>query len=256
LTIAACYLDTDAHVIFGANHETVKTLFETFKIPVLTTSNFYPSAVGRTLHHHIVTHPHFKGAAHIPDTMNFGEWVSDPKKYLRRTKQNMPLLDMFGKMLNPRKTSAVVGLCPRGSEHQSVNKQRYLSQAEFKKIVNRLLDQDKTVYAFGSPSDVEHYGEIQHNNFIWMTSEFGISHPAPRYPSSFRHMLSCINGCSELYSVDTWLKTYGALAGIPTKVIMSRRNGVTVPPPADASDYIFMNQEHWNFELVDVQSLV
>lgn len=256
LTIASCYQDPQARVIFGANHENVKSLFDAFKIDVLITRNFYPSVLGMTLHHYIIAHPNFKGAAHIPDSMNYGEWVSNHEKYLKRMVRSMPLIDMFGRMVNPRKTNGVVGIAPRGSDHHGKAKQRYLAPEEFRAVTRKFLDQNKTVFAFGSAEDVDHYGAVQHNNFIWMTGDFGMSHPAPRYPSSFRHLLSCINGCDELYSVDTWLKTYGALAGIPTNVIMSRRNGVTVPPPNDASDYIFMNQNFWGFNLVDVKDLL
>lgn len=256
LTIAYCYKDPLAKVIFGANHENVKALFDAFKIPVMITRNFYPSVLGMTLHHYIVTHPHFKGAAHIPDSMNYGEWVNNSEMYLKRMVRTMPLLDMFGRMINPRNTSGVIGIAPRGSDHHNLNKQRYLSQDEFRRLARKFLEQNKTVIAFGSSADVDHYGPLPNNNFIWMTGDFGFSHPAPKYPSSFRHMLSCINGCDELYSVDTWLKTYGALAGIPTKVIMSRRSGVTIKPPNDASDYIFMNQNYWGFDLVDVKDLL
>lgn len=256
LTIAACYHDNNAKVIFGANHGNVQGLFDTFKIPVLITRNFYPSILGMTLHNYIVTHPNFKGAAHIPDSMNYGEWVNNHDKYLKRIVRSMPLIDMFGRMVNPRKTSGVIGIAPRGSDHHGTLKQRYLSQDEFRRLAQKFLDQNKTVFAFGSTTDIDHYGVIPHNNFIWMSSEFGVSHPAPRYPTSFRHLLSCINGCDELYSVDTWMKTYGALAGIPTKVIMSRRHGVTVPPPNDASDYIFMDKDYWGFDLVDVKDLL
>jgi hypothetical protein len=188
--------------------------------------------------------------------MNFGEWANDSQKYLARINKSMPLLDIFGKLVNPRATKGVIGICPRGSDHNNLAKQRFLATDEFRRLAIKFIEKDLTVFAFGSAADVEHYGSIQHNNFIWMTSEFGISHPAPRYPTSFRHLLSCINSCDELYSVDTWLKTYGALAGIPTKVILSRRHGVTMIPPTDASDYIFMDREFWGFDFVDIHSLL
>jgi hypothetical protein len=256
LTIAGCHKDPHARVIFGANHENVKALFDAFKIDVMVTRNFYPSVLGMTLHHYIITHPNFKGSFHIPDSMNFMEWVNSHDKYLKRITRSMPLKDIFGRMINPRKTSGVVGICPRGSDHHSLVKQRFLTVDEFKKLTNKFLAQNKTVYAFGSVADIEHYGSIQNNNFIWMSGDYGVSHPAPKYPTSFRHMLSCINGCDELYSVDTWLKTYGALAGISTKVILSRRNGAAIQPPNDASDYIFMNREFWGFDFVDVKDLL
>jgi hypothetical protein len=256
LTISMCYKDPNAKVIFGANHPSVQYLFDAFKIPVMITRNFFPSVLGMTLHHYIITHANCKGGGHIPDTMNFGEWSSDNHKYLSRINKSMPLLDIFGKLVNPRATKGVIGICPRGSDHNNLAKQRFLTTDEFRRLVSKFIEKDLTVFAFGSVNDVEHYGSIQHNNFIWMTSEFGISHPAPRYPTSFRHLLSCINSCDELYSVDTWLKTYSALAGIPTKVILSRRHGVTMIPPADASDYIFMDREFWGFDFVDIHSLL
>jgi hypothetical protein len=173
LTISCCYQDPDAKVIFGANHDSVKLLFDAFKIPALITRNFYPSMLGITLHNYIVAHPHFKGAAHIPDSMNYGEWISNHERYLKRLTTSMPLIDIFGKMINLRNTESVVGIAPRGSDHQNSMKQRYLTIDEFRKLATKLLNQNKTVFGFGSPADVDYYGLIQDNNFIWMTSEFG-----------------------------------------------------------------------------------
>jgi hypothetical protein len=61
----------------------------------------------------------------------------------------------------------------------------------------------------------------------------------------FINFLKIINSASEIISVDTWLKTYTLLAGIPTKVIESKFYDSYLPFGHDPSDYVFLNTKVW-----------
>jgi hypothetical protein len=259
LTIAAAQADPGSKIIFGANggvKQTVKQLFDAMNIESLVVRNFNGSSEGLITWNNIVEHRHCKSAVHIPKDLNYRDWAINSKLYLDNTIKRMPLIDKFGKLVNPRATKQVIGLCPRGSDHTSVWKQRYISKDEFNQLVKKLLKQDATVIVFGTENDMNYYGVYQDNNVLFMNSEFAISHPAPKYSISMRHMLTAINACDEIISVDTWLKTYAALAGIPCKVIMNRYFGKSLLDYADPSDMIFLDEEAWGFKILPINDLL
>jgi hypothetical protein len=61
----------------------------------------------------------------------------------------------------------------------------------------------------------------------------------------FEKFLKIINSADEVISMDTWLKTYSALIGIKTSVIMNRSKGKYIDIFRDPSDYIFLNSDLW-----------
>lgn len=259
LTIAAAYNDPGSKVVFGSNSgvkQTVAQLFDVFDIEVLLVRNFNGSSEGMAVWNNIVEHAHCKSSVHIPKDLNYRDWGINTNDYFDKITKRMPLIKILGKLVNPRATGNVVGLCPRGSDHTSVWKQRYLSRDEFNQIVKKLLEEKSTVIVFGSEDDLNYYGVYQDNNVIFMNSNFAVSHPAPRYPISMRHMLTAINACDQIISVDSWLKTYAALAGIPCKVIMNRYFGKSILDYADPSDMIFLDTSIWNFDIIPLADLL
>jgi hypothetical protein len=259
LTLAAAYNDPGSKVVFGANsgvQQAVRQLFEVFDVEVLMTRNFNGSAEGRAAWKGLCEHPHCKSSVHIPKDLNYGEWGTNAKAYLDRTVKKMPFIKLVGKLVNPRATKKVIGLCPRGSDHSSQWKQRYLTRDEYQRLVKKLLDEDATVLVFGSENDLGHYGVYQNNNVIFMNSYFAVSHPAPKYPISMRHMLTAVNSCDRIISMDTWLKTYAAMAGIPCKVVMNRYFGKSTFDYGDPSDKIFLDTSAWGFEVVPLDTLL
>lgn len=259
LTIAAAHNDPGSKIVFGSNSgvkQTVAQLFEVFNIDAMIVRNFNGSSEGMTVWNNIVEHIHCKSSVHIPKDLNYRDWGTNTKKYFDKIITKMPLVETVGKLVNPRATGRVIGLCPRGSDHTSVWKQRYISKDEFNQLVKKLLKEKVTVIVFGSEDDFNYYGVYQDNNVIFMNSNFAVSHPAPKYPISMRHMLTAINACDEIISVDSWLKTYAALAGIPCKVIMNRYFGKSVLDYADPSDMIFLDSSIWGFEVVPLADLL
>lgn len=259
ITIAAAYNDKGSKVVFGSNsgvRDTVKELFDIFNIESQVVQNFNGRSEGYKAWQDMISHPNCKGSVHIPEDLNYGLWGSNTRKYLDQIPRNMPFLQTIGRLVNPRATKKVIGLCPRGSDHSSTWKQRYLSRDEFQQIVKKYLQENATVLVFGSSEDLSYYNIYQDNNVIFMNSKFAVSHPAPKYPITMRHMLSAVNTCDEIISVDTWLKTYAVLAGIPCKVIMNRYFGKSTMEYSDPSDKIFLDPDFWGFSIVPIEDLI
>jgi hypothetical protein len=259
LALSTAFGDPKASMIFSCNagvREVVRQLFETFDMETLLVHNFNGNIEGMLAWSAVLDHPNFKGCGHIPRDLNYGDWSNNAKFYLDKTVKRMPLVKKLGKLVNPRDTKKVIGLSPRGSDHTSSWKQRYLNRDEYNLLVKKLLSQNATVIVFGSEEDMNYYGVYQDNNVIFMNSNFAVSHPAPRYSISMRHMLTAINGCDLIISVDTWLKTYAALAEIPCKVIMNRYFGKSSLEHQDPSDNIFLDPLVWGFEIVPLERLL
>lgn len=259
LTLAMAQTNPEGKIIFGANggvRAVIQQLFESVQIGALIIQNFNGSAEGVASWNSILDHHNFKGCAHIPRSLDYGDWGSNSAYYLEKTVKRAPFIKTFGKMINPRATKKIIGIAPRGSDHTSTWKQRYLSRDEYHRLLERCLEQDATVVVFGSESDLNYYGIYPDNNVIFMSSNFAVSHPAPRYPVTMRHMLSTVNACDEIISVDTWLKTYAALAGIPCQVIMNRYFGRSTTEHQDPSDKIFLDTSAWGFQIVPIEDLI
>jgi hypothetical protein len=259
LILASTFNDPFAKIIFGPNggvRDTIKQLFDTFSKEVLLVQNFNGSSEGMAAWNTILEHQNFKGCAHIPKDLNYGDWNSDAKHYFEKMVTRVPFIQAVGKLVNPRATKKVIGLAPRGSDHNSAWKQRFLTREEYHKLVKKLLADNATVLVFGSEDDLNYYGVYQDNNVIFMNSNFAVSHPAPKYPITMRHMLTGMNTCEHIISVDSWVKTYAALAGIPCTVVMNRYFGKSSMEHTDASDRIFLDPVVWGFKIAPIESLL
>jgi hypothetical protein len=84
-----------------------------------------------------------------------------------------------------------------------------------------------------------------------MSSDWRVSYPEHREPSTLENLLAVVNGCAEVIAVDTWLKTYSALAWVPTTVIATRYD----QPYDNPGDQIFLNPL-WGFRQVTIENLL
>jgi hypothetical protein len=260
LAIAGTYRLPNPHVVYACNagvEEFVKGMFALFNIPCLIIPNLNGSLDGLQIYQQMTRHPNFKGAFHIPERLNYFEWKTNTEKYLKRIVNRMPLIEILGKLENPRQTKGIVGIGPRGSDHNNMGRQRFLTQIEYNSLVSNWLNKGYTVFSFGSEVDLHHYAPFPDNNVIWFSSDMSLSYPMPSYSISLKHMLRALNSCDLVISVDSWVKTYAGLAGIKTKVILTRCHGKPDVDQSDPSDHIFLNKKIWPFELcADLKQLL
>jgi hypothetical protein len=254
LTIAACY-QQKVHVLFGTNRRIeslIARAFRLFDVPVRIVPNFHDDTPeGYALYRYVQTHPHLKNIGYLPPTGLYADWAADPERYFQKVVTRFPTLAKLGKTANLRPTARMIALAPCGSDQKSPEARQRLNVADYHQLVAGLLAQHWTVLTCGSEQDLKYYGLHPHAHHIWLHSDWMVSHPGPRVPSDFRSMLQILNGCDEVISVDTWLKTYSGLAGIPTRVIVTESS----LEPRCPGDYIFLNPG-WGFQMLTVPKLL
>ena len=193
--------------------------------------------------------PNFKPSAHLAKGLYFGDWPINIDYYEKNMRLKTNWIDEIGKnkfFLNDK----VIIIQPSGSV-RSLDRQRYLSPAEYYTLVKKYLSDNYTVITTGSMGDKEFYNwkpSAPKNYFMTSNQIFGYNHVNSITLNSF---LQTVNTADKIISVDTWLKTYAALAGINTFVIQSRCKGNYLNVGSDVGDIIFLNSKWWpNLQVV------
>lgn len=194
----------------------------------------------------IVSHKNFKGKAHIPDELKFvEEWTLHADKYLSTI--NKPFKDLTTRWKIPDDNQLYIGLMPFGS-HTETWKQRTLSKEQIEQSIKSLLAKypDAKIKLFGSEFDKQRFALEGSDRVMDLRGR------------EFSNVFTDINSLQHLYSVDTWVKTFAGLAGIPTTIIKSRylqtpkqKMGVDKDP----SDNIFLDKKFWGFDFITVDEL-
>ncbi len=156
---------------------------------------------------------------HLPDSGSYFEWLVQADKYLAR--------------INPTpkwkgyKNKGYVLIQPCGSNF-AMKRRRHFSQEELEKLLK--LFENKKVFCIGSPSDKEHYEGVGN----WMC-----------YDNNMPEFMAILNGASGFVGVDSWLKTWTCLLGLPTFVFLNRYYEQEVGYGSDGSDFIFLSKKLW-----------
>jgi hypothetical protein len=238
LLLASCYDDPQAKVIFFANNPYfTNKFFELVKIPVFLKQNLMGNPFANVILDLVKSHANFKQSAHLADGLNYGDWINH-NKYECRVKSYVPWIDKFGKI---ETKDPILIIAPSGSVKDN-KRQRYLTPDEYAKLISIQSKLGYRIYCVGSLGDLEYYGLIA--EVLWMTID-KIYSSSGSEDISFQKMLQIINTASKVISMDTWLKTYSLLCGIPTIVISSRWDGAYREYGSDASDFIFLNKCIW-----------
>lgn len=246
LLFAEAYRDPEAKIIFYANQgsmEFAKLFLNEFKIPHFMRPNIMGSSIANTAIDLLKTTGRLKTSAHLPDGLDYGDWTRNLEKYKSRMPKNTDWVSRFG-FIQEMKNNKVAIIAPSGS-YRTNWKQKYLHPHEYELIVDLYLRNGYVVYSTGSESDKNYYQNIRHNSHFWLTSEKIYSGRNFYDAINFKHFLQIINSATEVLSVDTWIKTYSSLAGIPTKVFENRYNGKIYDFGRDSGDLIFLNDEWW-----------
>lgn len=258
LLLAECYKDPSAKVIFFANGGSDifgKKFLDFFGLNYF----LHPNIMGGKIANRIIEFLQGTGrlatSAHLADNLDFDDYKKNPQKYKARMIRQTNWKTEIGLSYDFSDKNLCV-ICPSGSNKTSW-KQRYLENSEYETLVNFYLGKGHVVVSTGSEKDHKFYARIDHKNHYWLTANYIFGTKKNEELNSFHNFLQIINCAKLVVSVDTWLKTYTSLAGLETKVIQNRFNGIYEPVGFDPSDYIFMNEDFFpTMKIVQLQNLV
>jgi hypothetical protein len=236
LLLASCYNNPKARVVFFSNNlYFMGKFFDLFKTSVFLHENIMGHQFAGTIFNMISTHTQFKQSAHLADGLYYGDWANITK-YESRIVPFVPWIEVIGKI---KSEQPIFVLAPSGSVKET-KRQRYLTVQEYNRLIELNTRFGYKIYCFGSVSDLHYYGF--NPNTIWITvDKMYISENESRN-INLHQMLQIINTASKVISMDTWLKTYTLLCGIPTVVVRTRWNGKYINYGQDITDFIFLNK--------------
>lgn len=242
LTLASCWNNPNSKFIFFANVGSIP-LIEAFvkliNIPYFIRPNIMGTPTANLVHNMMKDTGRFKTSGHLADNLDCEDWRND-QKYKNRIVNRTPWIGRIGKIKSENK---IIAIAPHGSQRIE-SRQRYLSSEELGTIVNKYLDRDYNVYCFGSEEQKSHFS-LNRPNSYWVTDSMFYDHTNRKTRCDIKYMLQIINSAEEVISVDTWMKTYSLLVGLPTKVIMTRWSGHYKQYGEFITDFIFLNPNIW-----------
>jgi len=253
LLMAVCWNDPKAKVVFFANHiPFIRSFFELFGISVYLHDNIMGTRMAAQIYDIMRVMPNFKSSAHLADGLNYNDW-SNEKKYAPRIKGGVSWAGHLGK---EKFDKPVIIIAPSGS-NKDIQRQRYLHHHEYQQLVDLYLNKGYRVYATGSIIDLHHFKLINKDNFYWLCSDNIYSGNGSVEKIDLRMMLRIINSAEHVISMDTWLKSYSLLCGIPTTVIETRWDNKYRAYGEDVTDWIFLNHNIWPaLKLSKIESLL
>jgi hypothetical protein len=257
LVLSSCWNNPRAKIVFFANLCSIdfaRQFFQAFQIPALVHPNIMGQPWAPRVIDFIKNHPNFRTSGHLADRLDYGDW-RDVHKYKNRIVTQADWISKFGKHPNPYHTQGVISICPSGSVKDK-HRQRFLSREEYEVLARKFLDRNYTVYTVSSEADMRVYGILQHQHAVYVTSDRIVDWKKHTTPIAMNKMLSIVNSSNRVISMDTWLKTYSLICGIPTHVVMTRWNGVYKPVGDDVTDFVFLDPRIWpNIQLTTVEAM-
>lgn len=242
LLLAATWNNSNARVVFFANSgssEFIKSLFKVFNNDLLILPNIMGSSLANKIHNMFLANRKFKTSAHLADGLYHEDWRNQ-EKYLQRIINSTPWLDVLGKKVHDKKS---VVICPTGSS-RDMARQRFITRQEYTRLVKKYLNKNWVVFVTGAERDMSFYPLVDENCY-WLSKNGVLEFNGKKTGITIRDMLQIINGADEIISVDTWLKTYTLLVGLPTTMILTRWNGRYKDFGIDTTDWVFSNKAIW-----------
>ena len=252
LLMATCYNDPKAKVIFFANQiPFINEFFNLLGIPVYLHENIMGTKIASHIYNFLKNMPNFRESAHLADGLNYNDWTNE-NKYIKRIKNTTDWLTRFGK---EQADKPIAIIAPSGS-NKDIKRQRYLNHNEYNQLVEKTL-KNYLVYVVGSVADLHHFKLINKSGFNWLCSDRIYSGDGVSKASNLKNMLRIINSAEHVLSMDTWLKTYSLLCGIPTTVIKTRWDNHYRNYGEDITDWIFLNPNIWSsIKLTTIEALL
>lgn len=258
LLLAECYNDKSGKVLFFANQPSVEFanhFLSYFGLKSFISPNIMGTRTANQIHDVLEKTGRLKNSQHLAKNLDYGDWRKNAYGYETRIKNTTTWMKDIGK-LDYLNNAKVMIIAPCGSI-RNTGKQRYLTPEEYVAVVNIYLSKGWIVYSVGSEKDFDFYPFIKNDKHMWLMADKTINSNNVINKHHFEIFLKTINSAKEVISVDTWLKTYTLLAGIPTKVIESKFHGAYMPFGHDSSDYIFINPNIWkNIQIVRPDQII
>lgn len=253
LLMAVCWENPKAKVVFFANQMPfIRAFFDIFGIGVYLHDNIMGTKMANHIFDYMKSLPGFRDSAHLADGLDYGDWANE-KKYVNRIRGKTRWIQHLGKAPVDK---PVVIIGPSGS-HKDIKRQRYLNVEEYKELTKKHLAKGYKVYATGSMNDLHFFGLIDKPDFYWLNSDTIYDGKGVARPSDLKNMLRIINSAEHVLSMDTWLKTYTLLCGIPTTVVETRWEGRYKNYGEDITDFIFLNRSIWpHLTMAKIESLL
>lgn len=242
LVLGNAWNNPRARIIFfgnGGSIPFIKDFFNLFNIQHLIEVNIMGQQIANKIFDLITKSKNFKTSGHLADGLYYGDWANY-KKYIPRIVKHVPWKEKLGSV--PSTKRVIIG--PSGS-HRTHDRQRFLEWNQFNTLKNKLTEKGYDVVTTGSPNDLDYLNIRGKSGFHFISSNFVQTNDGKRIPADLRKMLQIINSSELVISTDTWLKTYSAMIGIPTKVIKTKWNGKYKDIGEDSTDWIFLNKEIW-----------
>lgn len=241
LLMSSCWDDPKARVIFFANQiPFIKSVFELFGISLFIHENIMGTRMAAHIYDEMRTMVNFRTSAHLADGLDFNDWKHE-NKYIPRIRGHARWIQHLGKK---ETDTPVVIINPSGSS-KDPKRQRYLHHHELHQLCDIWIKRGYRIYISGSLGDIHHFKLVDKPNCYWLHSDNIYDGKGNATPSNLTNMLRIINSAEHVISMDTWLKTYTLLCGIPTTVIETRWDGAYRPYGEDITDWIFLNFKIW-----------
>jgi hypothetical protein len=186
---------------------------------------------------------------YLPDNCNHSYWFD--KKYENRITTTLDV-QSIGKKENGATIIAPCGSSPI-TKLGSLKKVRKIEANEMLRMINTI---EGNIFIVGKLEQLN-YDISKHPNVKKLCFEGILDHENNFHKHELTDCLKIINGAKLMLSVDTWAKTYGHYAGIPTIVFKTKYSGKYYPLGSiDAGDNIFLNTNIWNFSVKTIEEYI
>lgn len=239
LLLGACWNNPRAHSVFFANNPALtKDFFRLFGVTATVMANVMGTPMANIAQKRLQKLSTFKQSAHLADDCYYEDWRNEDK-YISRIINYIPQWrSKFGLL-----AKNLIAIAPSGS-HRDNSRQRYLEKHEYESLVRKYLNQGYEVYGIGSDKDWREY-HMPEKGVWWATNRILRDWQGNIKNHELADMLRIINSATEVISMDTWMKTYSMIAGIPTTVIATRWHEKYLNYGEDVTDWIFLNPKIW-----------
>jgi hypothetical protein len=252
LAIAEAY-KSNSTIVFAASHPNTKNIIESlislFNLNHIVLEGNFCTTLKDEFYFWKYQH-NCVSTTHIPDNLHHLDW-KNIEKYESRITNVLDVQNIIGKIENNATIiSPTASMNPSyvGFEKGTKKRNRCITKAQLYALVEKI---EGEIYILCNLEQIKIYGIPKYTK--WLSFE-GIEDEKGFNTHPIKECLQIINGCKKILSVDTWLKTYGHYANIPTILFETNYDNEYYPLfSIDAGDCIFLNPKIWNLQITTIE---